>query len=624
MKPVFRKSDFEAPNALHSRWQMPPWLALLAVINALLGALIATYNYPFSAPTTPMATTFYGLALVGQFLLLSVACSFIPYFVSMATRNQRLTRATATLVFGLGLALVITDAKVYELYRFHLNAMVLNLVFGGALQDNLSFSAKQWALIGGIVGGLFLLQHALAVLTAAVPRLARPFTFKRVAAVSLSLFLGANVLNAWQDALGNTSVKAQVRYIPWFYPLTMNSMLRKMGVEVVASEKKSGMEISPQSVLNYPKAALTCQNTSAYNVVVLMVDSLRFDMLTPEVMPTLSEFSKQTLYFQKHYSTGSATRFGVFGFFYGIPPSYWHSVLAEEKGSVLFDVLKQQLYQFDIFASAPLNSPEFDQTVFSAIRKEIQWAPKAFSYAERDEWVTEQTLSALHKIDGTRPRFIYAFYDALHALGLPKGFVTPFTPMAEDVNYLGLGPNSDRTPLFNRYKSAALFSDQQLKRVLDKLQTGNLLDNTIVIITSDHGQEFNDLGKNYWGHNSNYGDYQLRVPMLVHWPKKGNGTETRLTSHEDVVPTLMKHALGCQNAFADYSTGTDLFAPQDGRALSAESWSDRAILYRDRIYRYGSYGGAEVLDRAYNPVPQETPDAHIVKEVLTRMTTFSR
>jgi membrane-anchored protein YejM (alkaline phosphatase superfamily) len=39
-----------------------------------------------------------------------------------------------------------------------------------------------------------------------------------------------------------------------------------------------------------------------------------------------------------------------------------------------------------------------------------------------------------------------------------------------------------------------------------------------VIVTSDHGEEFNDTGKNYWGHNGNFSPYQVAVPLLVRGP----------------------------------------------------------------------------------------------------------
>jgi hypothetical protein len=604
-----------------SRWQYPFWLIWFALINALLCAIIASYNWPKETDFPIAASTFYLIALPAQFLMLAFVASLFPYLAHCALHWQKFTRWFAVVIFAVGMALVITDTKVFELYRFHLNAMVLNLFLGGALQDNLSFSFSLWAQIAGIVAVLFTLQWGLLLFIERFPRLFKTSINWWVSGFAAFWFLLANLVHGWHEAIGNTDVTTQVRYVPWFQPLTMKNLLRKLGVEVKPVGDDNNINVSQHSALNYPKAPLECRADQPLNVLVLMVDSLRFDMLDPQIMPVTSVFAEQTIRFENHYSSGNATRFGVFGFFYGIPSSYWTQVLAEERGSVLFDELVKQQYSIHLSSSAALTSPEFDRTAFSAVRDRIQSAPRKLSIAERDQWLTEAVIQQL-KSTQDKPFFHFAFYDAPHGFGLPKDFVSPFQPMIETVNYLELGPDSDRVTFFNRYKATALFADQQIERVLNQLEANQLLDKTIVMITSDHGQEFNDLNKNYWGHNSNYSDYQVKVPMLIRWPGKAPATISALTAHEDVVPTLMQNILGCSNAISDYSTGENLFSPVADRALLIESWSDRAILFGDRIYQYTSYGAADIYDRQYNIQYGEKPNGTVVSSVLKKMTTF--
>ncbi len=612
-------SEIQMNNKQH--WSFPSWLAWQALVNAILCAAIASYNWP-NRPDFPIAAkVFYGIALPAQFLWMALLLAVLPYVIHLVIRRDTVTRVTAITVFAIAMALVITDTKVFELYRFHLNAMVLNLFFGGALQDNLSFSFGLWLLIAAIVLALFVVQWAVLQFIERFSVLSRALQPSKIALLSIGLVLAANLTHGWHEAIGNTDVTTQVRYIPWMQPLTMKSLLRKMGVEVKASDESENINVSKHSALNYPKHALQCSATSPYNVLVLMVDSLRFDMLNAETMPTTFQFSSQTIRFDQHYSSGNATRFGVFGFFYGIPSSYWGQMLAEERGSALFSELLKQQFDIHLLSSATLTSPEFDRTAFSQVRDRIRSAPRKLSIAERDIWLTETVIDTLQR-DNTAPFFTFAFYDAPHGFGLPEGFVSPFQPMIDSVNYLDLGPDSDRVTFFNRYKASVLFTDQQIARVLKQLESRQLLDNTIVIITSDHGQEFNDLNKNYWGHNSNYSDYQVRVPLLVRWPGKASTQVSALTAHEDVVPTLMQHVLGCKNSVTDYSTGEDLFAPVTNRALLIESWSDRAIVYGDRIYQYTSYGAADVYDRQYNTLADEKPDSAAVAKILQKMTTF--
>lgn len=604
-----------------TRWSFPFWLMWLALLNAIACALIASYNWPRAVEFTTAAKAFYYIALPSQFLWMAIALALLPFVGHVVFRRDRLTRTLAIVVFGLGMALVVADAKLFELYRFHLNAMVLNLLLGGGLQDNLSFSIGLWLTIVAIVLGLFVLQWLLILTIGRLSWLFRPNQNKRIVLSSVLLFLAANLMHGWHEAAGNTAVTTQVRYVPWFQPLTIKSLLRKLGVDVRSGNDVADINVSRHSALNYPKQPLQCEPTQRYNVLVVMVDSLRFDMLNAEVMPETTAFAEQAIRFDNHYSSGNATRFGVFGFFYGIPSSYWAQMLAEERGSAFVSELVKQQYTVNLLASATLTNPEFDRTAFADVRERIVQAPRKMSIAERDRWVAEGVVQRLAAA-GDKPFFTFAFLDAPHGFGLPEGFVSPFQPMIESVNYLELGPDSDRESFFNRYKATALFSDQQIGRVLRAVETNRQLDNTIIIVTSDHGQEFNDLNKNYWGHNSNYSDYQVKVPMLVRWPGKPPAVVSALTAHEDVVPTLMQHLLGCKNDVRDYSTGEDLFAPVSDRALLIESWSDRAILHRDRIYQYTSYGTAEVYDPRYNAQPGEKPDSSVISTVLKKMTTF--
>ena len=121
-----------------------------------------------------------------------------------------------------------------------------------------------------------------------------------------------------------------------------------------------------------------------------------------------------------------------------------------------------------------------------------------------------------------------------------------------------------------------LYADQLIAELLDTLRTSALAGNTVVIVAGDHGEEFNDLGLNYWGHNGNFSEYQTHTPFVIYWPGATPRIVEGITSHQDLAPTLMRRVLGCRNDIADYSTGVDLLGdvPAD-RDLLVESWSRR-------------------------------------------------
>jgi membrane-anchored protein YejM (alkaline phosphatase superfamily) len=596
----------------------------LVLVNALLASLLSLSNVSWGMT---VGSAFLVAAILTQHIMISVAVGILVRALRAPFSAPQTRRLIAVTLFSLHIIVMVMNTKIFELYRFHINSMVLNLLMGGALNENLAFSALQWtyifALALGIVGA-----QALLVWRLYAPHVNLPsFRLRKLSLYVIALFLVTQTTYAWHDAKGDTRLTSQARYVPWYYPVTMKRALRRMGVEVVA-QSTPRLDTDTGSHLVYPRNEITCTAPATpHNLLVIMVDSLRFDMLTPEAMPHTYRFAENAMRFDTHYSTGNSTRFGIFGFFYGLPSSYWHAMLAEQRGAVLIDKLLDNQYRMIVQASAPLNSPEFDRTVFSRMRDQIHWAPDEKSIVDRDRHITHIVNDAIREPDNGKPFFAFLFLDAPHGFAVPEGYPSPFQPMLKEINYLTLGEKTDRDAFFNRYKNSVHFNDSLIKELLDSLRDTGQLDNTIVMITGDHGQEFDDVGKNYWGHNSNFSDYQIKVPMVLHWPGKAAMTETAMTSHEDVAPTLMKHMLGCQNPLADYSTGRSLFAadnPDHGapRALFVESWSKRALVDGQRIFQFSDFGGLEAFDLQYNPLHDTSPDPASMAKVLEQMTIF--
>ena len=100
---------------------------------------------------------------------------------------------------------------------------------------------------------------------------------------------------------------------------------------------------------------------------------------------------------------------------------------------------------------------------------------------------------AIREPDNGKPFFAFLFLDAPHGFAVPEGYPSPFQPMLKEINYLTLGEKTDRDAFFNRYKNSVHFNDSLIKELLDSLRDTGQLDNTIVMITGDHGQEFDRL-----------------------------------------------------------------------------------------------------------------------------------
>ena len=100
--------------------------------------------------------------------------------------------------------------------------------------------------------------------------------------------------------------------------------------------------------------------------------------------------------------------------------------------------------------------------------------------------------------------------------GMPRGRLGP-TFGKKDWERLGkrLGPQ-ERRYVSALYDGGVAWVDERLGTLFDRLRAEGLLDRAVVIVTSDHGEQFWEHGS--WRHGMNVYDHQLRVPLIVRLP----------------------------------------------------------------------------------------------------------
>lgn len=117
----------------------------------------------------------------------------------------------------------------------------------------------------------------------------------------------------------------------------------------------------------------------------------------------------------------------------------------------------------------------------------------------------------------------------------PKPF-TPYEPQGT-FNYVRW-EEADRNVILNRYDNALRYVDAQVGRLFDALDALGVLDETIFVVTADHGELF--FEHELVTHGRTLFDGESRVPLLVHYPA---GLEPRddftPVSTLDVLPTVV-------------------------------------------------------------------------------------
>lgn len=89
-----------------------------------------------------------------------------------------------------------------------------------------------------------------------------------------------------------------------------------------------------------------------------------------------------------------------------------------------------------------------------------------------------------------------------------------------------------------------------------------------------------------------------------------------MTSHLDLVPTLLPEVLGCSNPTQDYSVGTSIWKEAGRRDwVYSTGWSRDAFVEPHRIVLINAAGALEFLDKTYRPTKDRTIPPYL-SEVL--------
>jgi uncharacterized protein len=604
-----------------SRRALYRWVVWFQLCNALLLALISLRAFTYSSvPDGWVVWTFLVLMVPGHFLL-HTALLYPITAVPALLRPWRWIFPLTVLLYSALLLLLLLDGEVFALYRFHLNGLVWHILVSGEARGLLPISWLTFAQSGAIILFVLGLETALGWgLWLAVLRYPH-FRGYRVAAALIVLVAVGQAMHAVADASLYSPITKQMRYLPWLNGTTARRFLYRTGI-VQPREAMAAVVPHETSGLHYPLAPLQCQRAERpLNVLFFIMDGWRADTLDAQTTPNAWALAERGERFLNHYSTGNATRYGIFGLMYGLYGTYWNAMLSEQHGSVLIDEAVRQGYRMSIHGSASLRFPEFDRTVFAAVRDRIKFDTEGDTADQRDRRITDDFLGFLAQPEPA-PFFGFLFYDSSHQYAYPAGWQGPFQPEWAVVNHLQLSNSFDPLPFKNRYRNSLYYSDQLFGEVIAALRARGQLERTVVVMTGDHGDEFNDNHQNYWGHNSNFSRWQTHTPLAIYWPGQPPRSYEQLTSHVDVVPTLLRKVFGCTSPISDYSNGRDLYDTSPRPYLVMSNYHAMALVEPQQITEMDLFGRTTMVDPQYNELPDAKLPAEHLRAVVRDMARF--
>jgi len=324
-------------------------------------------------------------------------------------------------------------------------------------------------------------------------------------------------------------------------------------------------------------SALAGENQTRPNILMVMVDTLRADHVGcygygSPTTPTIDALAKEGMRFENAFSASSWTTPSVMSAFTSLLPRE-HGVVDTTRtlpGKVT--TLAWQLRQHGYHTCAVLCNPcasakmGFDSgfdvyddftillntelNVFDVMGESGQ---RSINTVTTSREIADLSLKYLRQSPDNKPWFMFVLLFDPHADYVPprryaRMFDTGYHGKASGQVY-GLGGNcqtiqwpdkADRDHVISLYNGEIRYADDELGRFLQLAKAEKLLnDNTLMVVTADHGEEFNEHGGSTHGH-SLYEEL-VRIPLVMRWPGRipaGKVCPAQVQSI-DLAPTLL-------------------------------------------------------------------------------------
>ncbi|MBU4330904.1 MAG: sulfatase, partial [Acidobacteria bacterium] len=358
------------------------------------------------------------------------------------------------------------------------------------------------------------------------------------------------------------------------------------------------------------------------SVLLIVVDALRADHLgcygyDRPTSPFLDHWAEESFLFENFYSTSGWTKTSMGSLWTSLYPGKHEAFFFYDrlinKRLTLMELFKNQGYNTLGIQTNPLISTtyNFDQGFSTFLHMPLENAEKVRS-------------AFFQWIDGNkRPFFAYLHFMETHLPYDPPGnhydiFKTDEGPFAEYGKLksfqlrirdeMGLSPE-EKEYILNLYDAEIHYFDEQFAALITHLKQNRIYDNTLIIVTSDHGEEFWDHGTLEHGHTL-YNEL-LHIPLLIKPPSSHTGKRFQKPGQIiDLFPTILKSS-GLR--IPEHIDGIDLLSPSPGNR------DERTLYFEGLLLGTESkgilHGGWKLIEHTGIKYPESMEYIDDVKEI---------
>lgn len=379
--------------------------------------------------------------------------------------------------------------------------------------------------------------------------------------------------------------------------------------------------------------------TTKPDIYVIMVESMRADAISEKVTPFLAQFaSNESQQLGSTWSGSNATHLSWFSMMHSQVPIHWRSTLEavtdreNYKGPAGLKWLKNAGYNLEVRAVCDLGYKDFGLLNFGAGTTLVDVLEQSLDGTEfsthnipEREVITFDRLYASLKSNPEGGNFYYTALDSPHyGYYWHSDFTPPFADYISDASF-PVRPSEDEVQLYwQRYLNSCAWVDHQIEEFCAKLKKEGRYDNAIIVITGDHGEEFQERGR--WCHCSSVFPEQTQVPLFIKWPKSvGRGPTKSVASHLDVMPSLLAY-LGAPSEVTGQMAGHNLLSGDEHSVITTTSYAgtsgETMVLRRGDYAAYFSWPrywlanvperiSLEYIEHKGEKVMLESPEAYL-------------
>jgi arylsulfatase A-like enzyme len=314
-------------------------------------------------------------------------------------------------------------------------------------------------------------------------------------------------------------------------------------------------------------AAMACGGDSRPpNLVLISIDTLRADHVGVygygrPTTPNLDRLAAEGLLFERAYSTANWTLPAHVSLLSGLSPAAHGVERYRHRISAGVELLPERLALLGYRSAAVVSTVPFlkrkhgfargwevydDETAYPPKRK--KGTTTGIADFVSSPQVTGRAIELLEEL-GEGPFFLFLHYFDVHDRYVPPppfdtAFDGDFPAIRLDLPATSESLRAEAEARVRRYDGELRSVDHWIGRFLDQLERRGLSDRTAVVVTADHGEEFQEHGA--WTHHKNLYETALRVPLLMRLPggrRRGEKIATPV-SLVDVPATLLGLADG--------------------------------------------------------------------------------